>query len=63
MVPPIAHQGGWDEALLFVVPIAIAYLVIKVLERHGRREPGDHGNGTPEDLSPHRDSGSQNNIP
>jgi len=32
----IAHQGGWDEILLFVAPIALAFFVIRALERRGR---------------------------
>ena len=33
-----AHQYGWDEALLFVVPIAIAVVVVRRLDKKSRRE-------------------------
>ena len=29
----LAHQGGWDEFLLFAGPIAVAVLTMVVLER------------------------------
>ena len=32
-----AHQGGWDEVLMFLVPIALAFFVIRGLERRGRQ--------------------------
>lgn len=34
----IAHQGSWDEALMFVIPIAIAIGVIKYTEKRGARK-------------------------
>ncbi|MDX2344975.1 MAG: hypothetical protein QNL12_15315 [Acidimicrobiia bacterium] len=33
----LAHQGGWDEILMFLVPIGLAFFVIRGLERRGRR--------------------------
>jgi hypothetical protein len=33
-----AHQGGWDEALLFAGPLVLAFLVIGAFERRGRRQ-------------------------
>ncbi|MDJ0498652.1 MAG: hypothetical protein QNJ89_12540 [Acidimicrobiia bacterium] len=33
----LAHQGGWDEFLLFAGPIALAVVIMVVLER--RRPP------------------------
>ena len=35
MLPLLAHQGGWDEILMFVAPIALAFFVIRALERRG----------------------------
>lgn len=29
---PIAHQGGWDEALIFVVPVLL-YAAIRLWDR------------------------------
>ena len=34
--PILAHQYGWDEALLFVVPIAIAVVVVRRLDKRSR---------------------------
>ena len=34
--PLIAHQYGWDEVLLFVVPVVAAIVVIRSLERRRR---------------------------
>ncbi len=33
-----AHQGGWDEALLFAGPLVLAFLAIGAFERKGRRQ-------------------------
>jgi hypothetical protein len=54
MAPLLAHQGGWDEILLFVAPIVLAFFVIRGLERRGKaaRERRDQ-----------EDSGSQNTVP
>ena len=40
----LGHQGGWDEILLFVGPIALAFFVIRALERRGsaNRKTDDH---------------------
>ena len=37
----LAHQGGWDEILMFLVPIALAFFVIRGLERRGRAAAED----------------------
>jgi hypothetical protein len=37
MTWPLAHQGGWDELLLFATPIVLAFLVMRALERRSRR--------------------------
>ena len=36
LAPIIAHQYGWDEALLFIVPIAIAVVVVRRIEKRSR---------------------------
>ena len=33
----VAHQGGWDEILMFLVPIGLAVFLVRRLER---RRPG-----------------------
>jgi len=36
--PILAHQYGWDEALLFVVPIAIAVFVVRRLDKKSKAD-------------------------
>jgi hypothetical protein len=43
--PILAHQYGWDEALLFVVPIVIAVIVVRRLDKKSR----SHGSDPPEE--------------
>ena len=33
-----AHQGGWDEILMFAVPIVIAVLAVRWVERRNRND-------------------------
>ena len=44
--PIFSHQYGWDEALLFVVPIVIAVVVVRRLEK---RSKGDEKPPSEED--------------
>ena len=37
----VAHQGGWDEFLMFAVPILIALGAVKYAERRGERKRDD----------------------
>ena len=39
--PIVAHQYGWDEALLFVVPIAIAVIVVRRLDKKSRSDKSE----------------------
>jgi hypothetical protein len=44
--PVFVHQYGWDEALLFVVPIVIAVVVVRRLDKKSRRQdkpPSEEG--------------------
>ena len=34
----LAHQGGWDEILMFVAPIAIAVGAVKWADKRGRKK-------------------------
>lgn len=36
LTPIIAHQYGWDEVLLFVVPVVIAVIVVRRLDKRPR---------------------------
>jgi hypothetical protein len=47
----VAHQGGWDEFLLFAGPIALAYLLIRTVEKRSKQRQEDES---------HDESGSQN---
>ena len=49
----IAHQGGWDEILLFAGPIALAVVVMMVLERRRPKQTEE----------PQEESESQNSTP
>lgn len=33
----LAHQGGWDEVLLFAVPVGLALWAVRYAERRSRR--------------------------
>ncbi len=37
----LAHQGGWDEIALFVIPAVVAILVIRWAERRAKRRSDD----------------------
>ena len=37
----LAHQGGWDEILMFAAPIAIAVLAVRWVERRNRGDDED----------------------
>ncbi len=46
----LAHQGGWDELLMFGIPIVLAIVGVRWAERRARaRQPEDDG------LGPHGD--------
>jgi len=44
-----AHQGGWDEALMFALPIAIAIGAVKYAERRGARKRSELDDANSED--------------
>lgn len=37
----LAHQGGWDEALLVAVPLALFAVILLVAKRRAEREATD----------------------
>jgi preprotein translocase subunit YajC len=51
MTQLLAHQGGWDEFLMFVGPIALAYFVIRRLEKRA------------EAAQDQKESDTQNSVP
>ena len=43
LTPIIAHQYGWDEVLLFVVPIVITVIVVRRLDKRPAPDDDDSG--------------------
>ena len=42
MIPWLfAHQGGWDEVIMFVVPAGLAIFGLRWAERRARRRAGE----------------------
>ncbi|MDQ3782334.1 MAG: hypothetical protein M3349_05270 [Actinomycetota bacterium] len=39
----LAHQGGWDEILLFVGPVALAFFGVRWVERRAAKTRRDSG--------------------
>jgi hypothetical protein len=37
----LAHQYGWDELLLFLLPIGVVLAGVRWVERRNRRPPDD----------------------
>ncbi len=54
--PVLAHQGGWDEVLILLSPVAV-FALLRVLERRRRRgsRAGD-SDSTASDVPPERPS-------
>ena len=51
MIPSLlAHQGGWDEALLILGPVVLICIVLAVVKRRVARHEGEFG-------EPHDDGG------
>jgi hypothetical protein len=42
----LAHQGGWDELLLFGAPIVLAIVAVRWAERRGRQRRAVAGEDT-----------------
>lgn len=32
----LAHQGGWDELLMFGIPIVLAVVAVRIAEKRGK---------------------------
>lgn len=37
----LAHQGGWDEALVVIVPVAILAVLVAISIRNADRDAGN----------------------
>lgn len=42
----VAHQFGWDEILLFVVPVALALVAVRWFEKRSNRRGTDEDDDT-----------------
>ena len=38
MMPLIAHQGGWDEAIYVAVPLVVFAALLRIAKRRAQRE-------------------------
>lgn len=45
LVPIVGHQGGWDEVLMFAIPIVLAIVAIRLIDRRSRRREEDEDRG------------------
>jgi hypothetical protein len=41
--PLLAHQGNWDEAIMFFIPIVLAIAVVKLTEKRGAKKRAESG--------------------
>jgi hypothetical protein len=48
----LAHQGGWDELLMFLLPIALVVGTWFVMERRRSNNPTHHDDPTAGDDTP-----------
>lgn len=48
----LAHQGGWDEIVLFLVPAVGAILLVRWAERRARRNRDDEDPETGISMAP-----------
>jgi hypothetical protein len=55
----IAHQGGWDEILLFATPVVLAYFGVRWAERRARARRG----ASSDQAVPGADSGAASVLP
>ena len=48
----VAHQGGWDEVLLFAIPVVVALAAVKAVEVRARRSDDAHASAAGPDEGP-----------
>lgn len=53
--PVLAHQGGWDEVLILLSPVAV-FALLRVLERRRRGSKAADTDSTASDAPPERSS-------
>ena len=47
MTAILAHQGGWDEVVLVILPIVILVLLLRAARRRAEGETSDDDKGRP----------------
>lgn len=52
MISVLAHQGGWDEFALFVIPAVAAILLVRWAERRARQRRTDEDGETGVSMTP-----------
>jgi hypothetical protein len=56
----LAHEGGWDELLMFGVPIVLAVVAVRWAERRAKRRAPEANGDAAADNAPadrHEDAG------
>jgi cyanate permease len=48
MAPVLAHEGGWDEILFVLAPIAVFAVLLWITSRRAQREQIDDADHDPE---------------
>jgi hypothetical protein len=51
-VPVLAHQGGWDEALVVLVPIALIVGLLALATRRAKAIQAARASASPPDVDP-----------
>lgn len=41
----VAHQGGWDEIAMFMIPVLAALWAVRAAEKRARRREKDKSDG------------------
>ncbi len=44
-LPTMAHQGGWDEVICFLVPVVAALFALRWAEKRARRRAEQENTG------------------
>lgn len=47
MIWLLAHQGGWDEALMVLAPVGLFVVLIRAAIRRAETDQGDHPRSRP----------------
>jgi hypothetical protein len=50
MIAVVAHQGGWDEMLFVLLPIALFAGLLAVANRRATRQQAEHEDADPPEV-------------